>query len=344
MNRQLLPHIEINPAFLQQWELDDIHNAFFKCTRWQLEETLDPVYCPYHYFCSSTYPGNYPPVVDILLLALVAISYWATLVLTLIQKYGATCHVSRCYNVFMGGRWATISYLVPSGPITLPLILLALAKGHRIATAFPVSAIGPSVLQLILISALAHDTGYESDIRYTFYKASTISGILHASVYVDSAVLPYYTGLDALLLSTFSGECMSCVCRKDTLVVGGKLVAYRGWSATSFSVVGALCLRMICRLFRGEKMGKVTVARAFLENLGWIFIARDCVYLIASSHLERNVLGVAVSSCVLVLICLEVVRKVCTWTKHWAVYKRCDSSQSIQQEHRSWSTETQVYM
>ncbi|CAH2050178.1 unnamed protein product [Thlaspi arvense] len=239
MNRQLLPHIEINPAFLQQGELDDIHNAFFKCTRWQLEETLDPVYCPYHYFCSSTYPEvwGYMPRISVL-------------------------------QCFYGGRWATISYLVPSGPITLPLILLALAKGHRIATAFPVSAIGPSVLQLILISALAHDTGYESDIRYTFYKASTISGILHASVYVDSAVLPYYTGLDALLLSTFSGECMSCVCRKDTLVVGGKLVAYRGWSATSFSVVGALCLWDDLQALQGGEDGEGDGGEGVFGKLG----------------------------------------------------------------------------
>ncbi|WJX10602.1 hypothetical protein P8452_01300 [Trifolium repens] len=58
--------------------------------------------------------------------------------------------------------------------------------------------------------------------------SSTISGILHASIYLDSILLPYYTGFDALMSSTFSGECATCVCRKEELVVGGKLVKYKG--------------------------------------------------------------------------------------------------------------------
>ena len=37
-------------AFQPEWDLEDIRMAFFKCTRWQVEETLGPINCPFHYF------------------------------------------------------------------------------------------------------------------------------------------------------------------------------------------------------------------------------------------------------------------------------------------------------
>ncbi|XP_004308747.1 PREDICTED: uncharacterized protein LOC101306970 [Fragaria vesca subsp. vesca] len=160
-------------------------------------------------------------------------------------------------------------YLLPSGPIGLPVIIFALAKGHRINTTFPLSSIGPAILQLVQISALAFANGGDNDIKYVFFEASTISGILHASMYLDAVVLHYYTGLDALVKSTFSGECPSCVCRNEDLVVGGTLVSYRGWGLTTFLVVATLCWRVISMLY-GRKLGKFILVSAgeFKLDLG----------------------------------------------------------------------------
>ncbi|XP_050385839.1 uncharacterized protein LOC126802276 [Argentina anserina] len=206
-------------------------------------------------------------------------------------------------------------YLLPSGPIALPLIILALAKGHRINTSFPLSTTGPAILQLVLISALTFTNGGDSDIQYVFFKASTISGILHASMYLDAVILPYYTGLDALVKSTFSGECPSCVCRNEDLVVGGRLVSYTGWSFTSFLVVGTLCWRVVCRLY-GRKLGKFTLVRPLLESSSWILITIDCVYLSTISPPEKLMLPVAAFGGILVLICLCVTRELCTSITH----------------------------
>ncbi|KAJ0111668.1 hypothetical protein Patl1_00724 [Pistacia atlantica] len=223
MDRQLLrPE---NAALFPEWDLEHVRNTFFKCIRWQVEETLDPLSCPYHYYCDSNYPGNYPPTVDVLVLIFATTSYLATLVLMVID-------ISRRGRTSVG---QSKRYLLPSGPVSLPIFLLMLAKGHRINTIFPLSCIGPAILQLLYISALTFNNELvNEDVKYAFFEASTISGILHASVYLDSVILPYYTGFDALVSSRFSGECVSCVCRKEALVVGGKLVAYRGWHAISF--------------------------------------------------------------------------------------------------------------
>jgi hypothetical protein len=213
-------------------------------------------------------------------------------------------------------------YLLPSGPVALPVILLALAKGYQINTVFPLSSIGPAILQLVHISALAFDHGANKDVKYAFFEASTISGILHASLYLDSVLLPYYTGFDALVSSTFSGECASCVCRKEVLIVGGMLVSYRGWSLTTFSVVGALCMRIVCRLF-GEKIGNIILARPWLESVAWIFILKDCVYLATNSPPERSLLRVAAFGGILALICLHVIKWVCTMiTKSHSKWKK----------------------
>jgi hypothetical protein len=86
--------------------------------------------------------------------------------------------------------WSKRCFL-PSGPISLPVILLTLAKGHRINTICPFSSIGPAILQLVHISTLAFDHEANEDIKYAFFEASTIFGILHASLYLDSIILPY---------------------------------------------------------------------------------------------------------------------------------------------------------
>ncbi|GKV49411.1 hypothetical protein SLEP1_g56162 [Rubroshorea leprosula] len=298
MERRLL-----NPnfaAFQPEWEREDILLTFFKCTRWQVEETLDPITCPFHYFCDSIYPGNYSPAVDATVLFFTTASFLATLVIMVIDisRRGQCCF----------GQWKR--FLLPSGPVSLPLILLALAKGQQINTLFPLSCIGPATLQLVQISALAFDIGADKDPKYAFFEASTISGILHASLYLDSIILPYYTGFDALVSSDFSGECLSCVCRKEALVAGGKLVSYRGWSLTTFSVVGALCWRIICTT-SAEQKRKFSVVKSLLEGLGWMLITKDCIYLVINSPPEKPLLRAAASGGILVLICLQLLKKVC---------------------------------
>ncbi|PON97164.1 hypothetical protein TorRG33x02_069200 [Trema orientale] len=200
MNWQLL--LPEYPNQLPEWALDDVRLMFYKCVRWQFEETMDPTNCPYHYFCDSAYPGNYSPVVDILVLILTTASYFATLFIMVMDISGreqTSILLKRC--------------LLPSGPVSLPLILLALAKGYRINTIFPLSLAGPAILQLVHISALSFDSGAGKDIKFVFLEASTISGILHASMYLDSILLPYYTGYDALMMSSFSG----CVGRQKEI-------------------------------------------------------------------------------------------------------------------------------
>ncbi|KFK42515.1 hypothetical protein AALP_AA1G004100 [Arabis alpina] len=120
-------------------------------------------------------------------------------------------------------------------------------------------------------------------------------------------------GFDALVTSTFSGVCKSCICRKEPLIVGGNIVAYRGWSSTTFLVVGVLCLRIICKLCREEaKRKKVLVIQNAVEGLAWIVLIRDCVYLAVMSPAEEPVLfRVFVFGSVLVLICVYVITQIC---------------------------------
>ncbi|XP_028220970.1 uncharacterized protein LOC114402547 [Glycine soja] len=186
------------PTIQPGWDLDDeIHATFFKCISWQVEETLDTVNCPYHYFCDKTYPSNYPLVVDILVLLFTAASYFVTLAILVMDMSSGRGRIFLCQSK---------RFLLPSGPISLPLIILAFAKGPQINTIFPLNCIGPAILLMVLISALSFDNAADKDFKYTFFVASTVSGILHASLYLDSVVLPYYTGFDALMSSTFSGN------------------------------------------------------------------------------------------------------------------------------------------
>ncbi|KAG6748297.1 hypothetical protein POTOM_048214 [Populus tomentosa] len=203
-------------AFRSEWPSEDVQAVFFKCVRWQVEDTMDPINCPYHYYCDSTYPGNHPPYVDVLAFLFTTALYLVTLAIMVVD-------ISRRGRTYLR---KSKRYLQPSGPVSLPLILFVLAKGYRINTVFPLSCFGPAILQLLQVSALTFDCGIDKDVRYAFLQASTISGILHASLYLDSIILPYYTGFDALVSSTFSGECPTCVCRKEVLVVGGRLIRF----------------------------------------------------------------------------------------------------------------------
>ncbi|KAK7407803.1 hypothetical protein VNO78_09897 [Psophocarpus tetragonolobus] len=288
------------PTFQPGWDLEQIHATFFKCISWQVEETLDTFNCPYHYYCDKTYPANYPLLVDFLVLLFTIASYLVTLVIVVMDMSSGRGKIFLVHSK---------RYLLPSGPISLPLTILAFAKGSQINTIFPLSCIGPAILLMVLISALSFDNGADKDFKYTFFVASTVSGILHASLYLDSIVLPYYTGYDALMSSTFSGECASCVCRTEALVVGGKLLSYRGWSMTTFFVVGVLCLRIICKISGENCAGKFLFIKALMERFSWILITVDCVYLTLHSPPERVMLRVAAFGGILLLIFLQVLKE-----------------------------------
>jgi hypothetical protein len=292
-------------AFRSEWPSEDVQAIFFKCVRWQVEDTMDPINCPYHYYCDSTYPGNHPPYVDVLAFLFTTALYLVTLAIMVVD-------ISRRGRTYLR---ESKRYLQPSGPVSLPLILLVLAKGSRINTVFPLSCFGPAILQLLQVSALTFDSRIDKDVRYAFLQASTISGILHASLYLDSIILPYYTGFDALVSSTFSGECPTCVCRKEVLVVGGRLIRYRGWSLTTFLVIGVLCSRILCRV-TGENKSKIMSIKTLLESLGLILITVDCIYLIRRSP-EQSLMRIAAFGGVLVLICLQMIKKMSAQMIQW---------------------------
>ncbi|CAL1414314.1 unnamed protein product [Linum trigynum] len=279
-----------------------IHLTFFKCLTWQVEQTLNPSSCLYHYFCDSKYPGNYPVYVDILVFLLATASFLVTLIVMTMEVLSG----SNSNEVCRSRR-----YLLPSGPILLPAILLTLGKGYRIHTILPVSSIGPAILLLLQVSSLTFDTGIDRDARYAFFEASTVSGILHASLYLDSVIMPYYTGFDALVGSEFSGGCPSCICREEPLVVGGRLVSYRGWSPTTFLVAGALCCRIVCRVNAMSGKSKTMAVKSWLEWLSWVMIMRDCVVLAVNSPpAAASSISPAVGiGGVVLLVCLHVVKK-----------------------------------
>lgn len=275
--------------------------AFFKCTRWLLEETNDIPGCRYHYFCDSTYPGNYPSHVDLAVLIFVVASYLLVLAFTL-QRFRKGSNNMRTLKR---------RYLLPSGPISLPLILLILAKGSRINTLFPLYNLGPALHHLVHISVLAFD--YQSadrSMKCAVLEASTISGILHASLYLDSIIMPYYTGLDALTKSSFSGDCETCVCRTRVLVVGGRTVSYRGWSKTAVAVIATLGSRMLSRIVGEEQLDLVIRAKMLLEGLSWVLIAKDVVYLMNYVPQENVILNAMTYGGICFLIFLNALRKV----------------------------------
>jgi hypothetical protein len=199
-------------------------------------------------------------------------------------------------------------YLVPSGPFLMPLVLLVLAKGQRINAVFPLARLGPALLLTLQASALAFRNEADGDVRYAVLEASTVSGILHASLYLDAVVLPYYTGTDALRWSRFSGECATCLCRMEPLVVGGRTVLYRGLSKTALAIIFALCSRMVCRIYGEERLSVWT--RSALEIVSWVFVSGDAVYLAGWALAEGAAASVAVYALVAALVFLCVFGKV----------------------------------
>ncbi|XP_020087845.1 uncharacterized protein LOC109709884 [Ananas comosus] len=312
-----------------EWALQRITNSVLKCTRWQVEETTDLINCPYHYFCESAYPGDYPSFVDFLVLLFAAASFVSTLSFTVIalRRRTAAAAAATTATTPRSSRNLKRKYLVPSGPIFLPFVLLILARGQRINTIFPLSQLGPAILQLLQASALAFKNESDKDIRYAVLEASTVSGILHASLYLDAIIMPYYTGIDALSGSRFSGECPSCLCRTQALVVGGTEISYRGLSKTTLLIIFALCARMVRRMY-GEERFSLAV-KSVLEGISWVFVASDCVYMMNNGP-EGGALFRIVYGGLCVFIFLNVFKMVysfLSWAERRHVqleFDRCD--------------------
>uniref|UniRef100_A0A0E0M6B2 Uncharacterized protein n=1 Tax=Oryza punctata TaxID=4537 RepID=A0A0E0M6B2_ORYPU len=277
----------------------NITRQILKCTRWQLEETTDFITCPYHYYCDSAYPGDYSPAFGALVAAFAAYCLVSAAAFAVLD-------IGRAGGV--GGGRNRRKYMVPSGPFLLPVVLLALAKGQRINAVFPLAQLGPALLLTLQASALAFRNEADGDLRYAVLEASTVSGILHASLYLDAVVLPYYTGTDALRWSRFSGECATCLCRMDPLVVGGRTVLYRGLSKTALAIIFALCSRMVCRIYGEERVSAWT--RSALEAASWVFVAGDAVYLAGWAFAEGAAASVAAYALVAGLVFLCIFGKV----------------------------------
>ncbi|KAH9308215.1 hypothetical protein KI387_036126, partial [Taxus chinensis] len=89
-----------------------------------VEETMDAINCPYHYFCNTTYPGNYSLVADWLAMLLAAAAC--------LGLSGAVIWELR--GILLGREFGRgkARFWVPSGPVLFPLALVLLAKGNRI--------------------------------------------------------------------------------------------------------------------------------------------------------------------------------------------------------------------
>ncbi|KAI4325571.1 hypothetical protein MLD38_030956 [Melastoma candidum] len=278
----------------------DIRRAFFKCLKWQVEETLDPFACPFHYYCETISPAaDYPSWVDVLVILFAAASFLVTVIVMVLEASSR------------GGKRLVKAkqYFLPSSPLSLSVTILVLSQGHSINSLFPISCIGPAVLQLVHIAALGFDHDASQDIKYVIFQTSTVSGILHASLYLDSIILPYYTGYDALVTSSFSGECSTCVCRRDILVVGGSSVTYRAWSVTTFLVVSSLCLRIMSRAAQeGQKI--IRVSKTALETVSLALLAWDSIHLLRNSPPEKLLLQRAAFGAELALICTFILGRI----------------------------------
>lgn len=279
----------------------NITRQILKCTRWQLEETIDFITCPYHYYCDSSYPGDYSTAVGVAVAVLAAYCLLSAAAFT-VAEIGSGARAAG------GVGRIKRKYLVPSGPFLLPLVLLVLSKGQRINTVFPLARLGPALLLTLQASALAFRNEADGDVRYAVLEASTVSGILHASLYLDAVVLPYYTGADALRWSRFSGECATCLCRMEPLVVGGRTVLYRGLSKTALAIIFALCSRMVCRIYGDERLSAWT--RSALEIASWLFVSGDAVYLAGWAFAEGAAASFAMYALVAALVFLCVFGKV----------------------------------
>jgi hypothetical protein len=279
----------------------NITRQILKCTRWQLEETTDFITCPYHYYCDSSYPGDYSAAVGVVVAVFAAYCLLSAAAFTVVEIGSGAMAAGGVGRIKR-------KYLVPSGPFLMPLVLLVLAKGQRINAVFPLARLGPALLLTLQASALAFRNEADGDVRYAVLEASTVSGILHASLYLDAVVLPYYTGTDALRWSRFSGECATCLCRMEPLVVGGRTVLYRGLSKTALAIIFALCSRMVCRIYGEERLSVWT--RSALEIVSWVFVSGDAVYLAGWALTEGAAASVAVYALVAALVFFCVFGKV----------------------------------
>ncbi|CAL9038125.1 unnamed protein product [Musa banksii] len=286
----------------RQRSMKNIEKLFFTCTRWQVEETIDLINCPYHYFCDSAYRGDYSPTVDLLVLLFAVSSFFSATAFTLREFSLRRSRTEPSIGSFKR------RHLLPSGPIALTLVVLIFANGQRINTIFPLSRLGPALLQLVYFSALAFRNRAETDIKYGVLEASTVSGILHASLRLDSIILPYYTGLEALTDSYFSGVCTTCVCRRNALAAGGSSVAYRGWSKTTVLIATALCSRMACRIVGEQKLA--LSIRLTLEGVSWLLMAKDSFDLMLGVVPQGSLLTTVVYAGLCVLIFLNFLRMV----------------------------------
>ncbi|THU69187.1 hypothetical protein C4D60_Mb08t11770 [Musa balbisiana] len=282
--------------------MKNIEKLFFTCTRWQVEETIDLINCPYHYFCDSAYRGDYSPTVDLLVLLFAVSSFFSATAFTLREFSLRRSRTEPSIGSFKR------RHLLPSGPIALPLVVLIFANGQRINTIFPLSRFGPALLQLVYFSALAFRNRAETDIKYGVLEASTVSGILHASLRLDSIILPYYTGLEALTDSYFSGVCTTCVCRRNALAAGGSGVTYRGWSKTTVLIATALCSRMACRIVGEQKLA--LSIRLTLEGVSWLLMAKNSFDLMLGVVPQGSLLTMVVYAGLCVLIFLNFLRMV----------------------------------
>lgn len=229
------------------WEWEYAADTFLKCRVWQEEQTMySSLTCPYHYYCTnSVHPPSYSAIADWFALALAAASFLFLGGVVLWESRGRL--FGRVFHKNTARFW------LPSGPLILPLTLLPLAKGHRIDSLFPLSYIAPAWLQLLHISALGNLGSYEElfagrvsvrdRVNAMVFEVSMASGIVHASLYVDSVAMPYYTGLEAFMSSSLSGICTSCICRSEPLVAGGAIWP-GAWSYGSFVVASGLLLRL----------------------------------------------------------------------------------------------------
>ncbi|KAG6534376.1 uncharacterized protein LOC122043602 [Zingiber officinale] len=282
----------------------ELNQPFTKCIRWQLEETTDPLHCPFHYFCASFYHGgDYPPSVDLLVFFFALASFLSAVAFTLLDFAASSAGELNVGRLRLSRR-----HLLPSGPVGLPLAILVLSHGHSINTIYPFLRLAPALLHVVYVSALAFRNRSESEAKYGILEATTVSGILHASKHLDSVIFPYYTGLEAAAGSTPSGACASCVCRKAALAATGG--GHRGCSRTTVAVAGAVCARMVCRVM-GEGRWRGWMRNA-VEGVGWGLVARDSLRLMARGGggvaASRTALDVAVHGGVSVLVLLNLAR------------------------------------
>ncbi|XP_057833157.1 uncharacterized protein LOC131043935 [Cryptomeria japonica] len=298
----------------KQWRY--LSKTFLKCKVWQVEETLDTINCPYHYYCNTTYPGNYLAVVDwfaVLLAAALCLCLSGVMIWEVRGRlFGQD---------FSRGK---ARYWVPSGPLLLPLSLLVMAKGHRINSVFPMAYMAPAWLKLLHISALGF-TGYEingvsKNLNAVVFEVSMAVGMLHGSLYVDAVTLPYYTGVEASM-SMSSGICRSCICRKEPLVAGGTFF-YRAWSYGSFVVFSGLLSRLAYGLWWNDGNAErfISLARWGLELLAWGFTAWDVFKMGHNSPpLQHGLPYKSVMAPLLLMLLL------CFYKRVWNLYREIES-------------------